>query len=83
MSSNEFKRRHLACQEFSLGPLRWRSTTVSEAGEVDNDMNNTLLQTFAERLQALIHQALQEGCSSRELHTILSQHTLGDHHVDA
>ena len=82
MAKCEFNRRHLTCQEFSFGPLRWRSTSVHEAEELDSDIETTL-QTFAERLQALIHQALSEGCTSRELNTILSQHTLGDHHGDA
>jgi hypothetical protein len=62
--------------------MRWRSTSVSEAKELDSDIEHTL-QTFAERLRALIQQALREGCTSQELNTILGQHTLGDHHGDA
>jgi hypothetical protein len=82
MSKYEFSRRLLTCQEFSLGPIRWRSTTMQEAGELDTDIQQKL-QSFAGRLQALIHQARSEGCTAQELHTILSQHTLGDHHGDA
>ena len=82
MAKSELNRRYLTCQEFSLGPLRWRSTTVQATEELDGERANTR-QIFAERLQALIHQALREGCTVRELNTILIQHTLGDHHVDA
>ena len=82
MAKREFNRRYLTCHEFSLGPLQWRSTTVQEADELEGEIENTL-QTFVERLQALIQKALREGCSSNELNNILSQHTLGDHHVDA
>ena len=81
MARSEFNRRYVTCQEFSLGPLRWRSTSVHAAGELESNDENTR-QTFVERLQALIQQALREGCTSRELNTILGQHTLGDHHVD-
>ncbi len=82
MPRSEFNRRYLTSCEFSLGPLRWRSTSVQEAAELDSGIENSL-QTFVERLQALIQQARREGCTSQELNTILRQHTLGDHHVDA
>jgi hypothetical protein len=82
MARSEFKRLYITSQEFTLGPLRWRSTSVHAAEELESDNENTL-QTFVERLQALIQQALREGCTSQELDTILGQHTLGDHHVDA
>ena len=83
MPRSEFKRRYLTCQEFSLGPLRWRSTSVQEARELDNSNIESSVQTFAERLQALIQQARRNGCTAQELNTLLRQHTLGDHHVDA
>ena len=82
MAKSEFKQRHVSCHEFSLGPLRWRSTSVHAAEEFDSDSTNAA-HTFVERLQALIQHALSEGCTPQELTTILRQHTLGDHHVDA
>jgi hypothetical protein len=83
MPRSEFNRRYLTSQEFSLGPLRWRSTSVHEAGESDSSDIENPLQTFVERLHVLIQQARKAGCTSQELNTILSQHIPGDHHVDA
>ena len=45
MARYEFSRRFLTCQEFSLGPLRWRSTSMREVGESDGDSDNPE-QTF-------------------------------------
>jgi len=78
MARSESKRRSLTCQEFSFGPLRWRSTSLHAAGESDSNIDDTP-QTFAERLHALIQQALKDGCPAKELNTILSQHVFGDH----
>ena len=83
MPRSEFNRRYLTSCEFSFGPLRWRSTSVQETAELDSCRIEPPMQTFVERLQALIQQARREGCTSQELNTILRQHTLGDHHVDA
>ena len=83
MPRSEFNRRYLTSQEFSLGPLRWRSTSVHEAWESDSSGIENPLQTFAERLQALIQQARKEGCTPAELNNILTRHIPGDHHVDA
>lgn len=51
--------------------------------DIETNLKNIQCQRFLERLQALIKQALQDGCSSRELNIVIRQHTLGDHHVDA
>ena len=83
MPRSEFKRRYFSTQEFSLGPLRWRSTSVQEAEESDGGDTGNVLPTFVERLQILIEQARKEGCTARELNTILRKHTPGDQDGDA
>jgi hypothetical protein len=82
MVRSEFKRRHLTCQEFALGPLRWRSTSLQLAEDCDTTSVDSL-HALVESLQALIQGALWEGRTSQELDTIFRQHPLGDRHVDA
>jgi hypothetical protein len=68
--------------EFILGPLQWRSASVSKAEDLDI-RDAFIPKSFNEQLQALINQALKDGCTSQELTTILRQHIPGDPHVDA
>jgi hypothetical protein len=82
MAKCEFNRRFLNCQQFSLGPLRWRSVSWQESEESESD-NGKLSQDFVESLRVLIDHALAEGCTLQDLNTILRKHTPGDHDGDA
>lgn len=68
--------------EFSLGPLQFRSASVRECSERDDDGPFTL-QAFADELRVLVDLALREGCTRQDITTILGQYTHGDDHVDA
>lgn len=79
MARNESTRRQVKRLEIALGPLRWHSTLIQEAGESAALTKGDLL----EQLRALIQQALRQGCNADELRNLIARHSSGEHHVDA
>jgi len=66
--------------ELSLGPLRWRFASTRETKEANVVITH---EDFSARLEALIDQALGDGCTRAEVNAILGQILNGDHHADA
>lgn len=81
MARSDASRRLLNHHEFVLGPLRWCSTTVREARELDGEDNRT--DNLIRQLRTLVQQARNDGLSLQQLEALLTIHMKGESHGDA
>lgn len=82
MQTNECGKRWIHSLRLSFGPLQLQSNCLEEYAAAPSDAPVTL-PIFAERVQALMRQAVSEGCTRRELDQILRQLGSGGSNVDA